>query len=201
MVCSTPPSRTVTWWARTTRPSSAIIITLQGQTALGITDQSLTSDVQSLTAFSQAKDLTSQQLALLDQSMSNTPTSNVGTFGDLDFATESSLQVDYAEEFNQEAAFQAAATQPENSLYASLLGPQAAKLDGETQSDNIEQAIFTVAGGGATRAKTPPVPIITTTMPVPPLFLFRSSSLTSSWTPMPPPRPRRSRTASTRSPS
>src|SRR5580704_8776301 len=129
------------------------IITLQGQTALGITDQSLTSDVQSLTAFSQAKDLTSQQLALLDQSMSNTPTSNVGTFGTLDFATETSLQVDYAEEFNQEAAFQAAATQPENSLYASLLGPQAAKLDGETQSDNIEQAIFTVAGGGAATVK------------------------------------------------
>ena len=129
------------------------IITLQGQTALGITDQSLTSDVQSLTAFSQAKDLTSQQLALLDQSMSNTPTSNVPTFGELGFATETSLQVDYAEEFNQEAAFQAAATQPENSLYASLLGPQAAKLDGETQSDNIEQAIFTVAGGGAATVK------------------------------------------------
>jgi signal transduction histidine kinase len=129
------------------------IITLQGQTALGITDQSLTSNVQSLTAFSQAKDLTSQQLALLDQSMSNTPTSNVPTFGELGFATETSLQVDYAEEFNQEAAFQAAATQPENSLYASLLGPQAAKLDGETRSDNIEQAIFTVAGGGAATVK------------------------------------------------
>ena len=138
------------------------IITLQDQIALGITDQSLTSDVQTLNALSQAKDLTSQQLALLDQSMSNTPTSNVGTFGTLDFATETSLQVDYAEEFNQEAAFQAAATQAENSLYASLLGPQAAKLDGETQSDNIEQAIFTVAGGEANEAKTPPVPIITT---------------------------------------
>jgi signal transduction histidine kinase len=129
------------------------VITLQGQTALGITDQSLTSDVQSLTALSQAKDLTSQQLALLDQSMSNTPTSNVGTFGELDFATETSLQVDYAEEFNQEAAFQAAATQPENSLYDSQLGPQAAKLDGETQSDNIEQAMFTVVGGGAAPLK------------------------------------------------
>jgi signal transduction histidine kinase len=129
------------------------VITLQGQTALGITDQSLTSDVQSLTAFSQAKDLTSQQLALLDQSMSNTPTSNVGTFGELDFATETSLQVDYAEELNQEAAFQAAATQPENSLYDSQLGPQAAKLDGETQSDNIEQAMFTVVGGGAAPLK------------------------------------------------
>ena len=47
------------------------IITLQAQVSLGTTDQALTSDVQTLNALAQAKDLTSQQLALLDQSMSN----------------------------------------------------------------------------------------------------------------------------------
>jgi signal transduction histidine kinase len=123
------------------------IITLQAQVSLGNTDQSLNSNVQTLTALAQAKDLTSQQLALLDQSMANPPLSVFGTPGFLDFATETSLQVDYVEEFNDEAAFQHAASPAENSMYDGLLGPQAVKLDGETMSDNIEQALFAVAGG------------------------------------------------------
>jgi signal transduction histidine kinase len=123
------------------------IITLQTQVSLGNTDQALNSDVQTLNAFAQAKDLTSQQLALLDQSMSVPAGSAFGTSGYLDFGTLTSLQVDYSEEFNDEAAFQASATPAENAMYDSLLGPQAAKLDGETQADNIEQALFTVAGG------------------------------------------------------
>ena len=137
----------MTWWPRTTAPSSTDIITLQAQVSLGNTDQSLNSNVQTLTALAQAKDLTSQQLALLDQSMANPPLSVFGTPGFLDFATETSLQVDYVEEFNDEAAFQHSASPAENSMYDALLGPQAAKLDGETRSDNIEQAFFAVAGG------------------------------------------------------
>ena len=133
------------------------IITLQDQVSLGNTDQALTSDVQTLNALAQAKDLTSQQLALLDQSMSNPAGSVFGSPGFLDFATETSLQVDYVEEFNDEYAFQSAATPAENAMYDALLGPGAAKLDGETQSDNIEQALFTVAGGQLNEAK--PVPI------------------------------------------
>ena len=133
------------------------IITLQSQVSLGTTDQALTSDVQTLNAIAQAKDLTSQQLALLDQSMSNN--SVFGTAGFLDFATETSLQVDYAEEFNDEAAFQSSASPAENAMYDALLGPQAAKLNGETQSDNIEQAIFAVAGGTLNEASAKPVPI------------------------------------------
>ena len=124
-----------------------VIITLQAQVSLGNTDQSLTSEVQTLTAFSQAKDLTSQQLALLDQSLSNPPAPGSTTDGFLDFQTETTLQVDYVEEFNNEAAFQSSASQAENGMYDDLLGPQAAKLDGETQSDNIEKALFAVAGG------------------------------------------------------
>jgi signal transduction histidine kinase len=143
-----------------------IIITLQAQVSLGNTDQALNSDVQTLNALAQAKDLTSQQLALLDQSMSNLPSSspNATIFGNpglLDFPTETSLQVDYAEEFNDEAAYQSSATPAENAMYDSLLGPQAAKLNGETQSDNIEQALFAVAGGQLNEAKS--VPVVTTT--------------------------------------
>ena len=123
------------------------IITLQAQVSLGVTDQSLTSEVQTLTAFSQAKDLTSQQLALLDQSLSNPPATGSTTYGFLDFQTETTLQVNYVEEFNDEAAFQSSASQAENAMYDSLLGPGAAKLASETQSDNIEQAFFAVAGG------------------------------------------------------
>jgi signal transduction histidine kinase len=127
----------------------AVILKLQAQVALGNTDQALNSDVQTLNALAQAKDLSSQQLALLDQSMSNLPFPNnhFGTPGSLDFATETTLQVDYAEEFNDEAAFQSSATPAENAMYDSLLGPEAKKLNGETQSDNIEQAFFAVAGG------------------------------------------------------
>jgi signal transduction histidine kinase len=141
------------------------IITLQDQVSLGNTDQSLTSDVQALNAFSEARDLTSQQLALLDQSMANPLGQKfpVGDPGFLDFTTETSLQVDYVEEFNDEAAFQSSASQAENAMYDDLLGPQAAKLDGETQSDNIEQALFTVATGQTDEAQTTPVPIIATT--------------------------------------
>jgi len=140
------------------------IITLQTQVSLGNTDQALNSDVQTLNAFAQAKDLTSQQVALLDQSMSNT-SPVFGNAGFLDLATESSLQVDYAEEFNDEAAFQSAATPAENAMYDSLLGPQAAKLNGETQSDNIEQAFFAVAGGTLNEASAKPVPVVGVSQP------------------------------------
>jgi signal transduction histidine kinase len=115
------------------------IISLQGQVSLGITDQSLNSDVATLTALSQARDLTSQQQAQLDQSLDNKAAYDGN-------ATVTNLQVTYAEEFTQEGAFQSAATPAETGMYDSLLGPQAAKLAGEDQSDNIEQALFAVAG-------------------------------------------------------
>ena len=143
------------------------IIRLQAQVSLGITDQALTSDVQTLNSLAQAKDLTSQQVALLDQSMSNLPsvTAHFGTPGFLDFTTETTLQVDYVEEFNDEAAFQSSATPAENAMYDSLLGPQAAKLSGETQSDNIEQAFFAVAGGTLNEASAKPVPVVGVSQP------------------------------------
>jgi signal transduction histidine kinase len=131
------------------------ILALQAQVALGITDQSLNSDVQALSALAQARDLTSQELTILDQSLANTSTSNVtdangnSTFDHLPFASEASLQLDYQEEQSSEHSFQATATQAEQSEFDNLLGPQADKLDGETEADTIVNAFFTAAGGGA----------------------------------------------------
>jgi signal transduction histidine kinase len=128
------------------------IITLQGQVSLGVTDQALNSDVQTLTALSQAKDTTAQLQTALDQSLATKTTAN--GFGFLAVATVTSMQVTYAEEFNQEAAFQTTATSAESGMYDSLLGPQLAKLKAEDMSDNIEQALFAVAGGQPTVANT-----------------------------------------------
>ena len=44
-------------------------------------------------------------------------------------------------------------------MYDALLGPQTAKLSGETESDNIEQAFFAVAGGTLNEASAKPVPV------------------------------------------
>jgi signal transduction histidine kinase len=133
----------------------ADIATLQAQVSLGVTDQSVNNDVQTLSALAQAKDLTSQEQSVLDTALANTPSSGVTdaqqnfTFDHLDFAGETSLQLAYNEELSQEAAFQKTASPAENAEFDDLLGPAAAKLDGETESDAIDQAIFAVVGGGA----------------------------------------------------
>ncbi len=133
----------------------ADIGTLQAQVSLGVTDQSLNSDVQTLSALAQAKDLTSQEQSVVDPALANdansgvTDANNNPTLGHLDFAGETSLQLAYNEELTQEAAFHKTASSAENAEFDTLLGPEAAKLDGETESDTIDQAIFAVAGGGA----------------------------------------------------
>jgi signal transduction histidine kinase len=133
----------------------AAIATLQAQVSLGVTDQSLNSDVQTLSALAQAKDLTSQEQSIVDPALANnnnsgvTDANNNNTLGHLDFAGETSLQLAYNEELTQEAAFHQVASPAENAEFDNLLGPEAAKLDGETESDTIDQAIFAVTGGGA----------------------------------------------------
>ncbi|MDX6416346.1 MAG: hypothetical protein QOG28_966 [Trebonia sp.] len=133
----------------------AEIAILQAQVSLGVTDQSVNSDVQTLSALAQAKDLTSQEQSVVDPALANTANSgvtdanNISTLGHLDFAAETSLQLAYNEELSQEAAFQKTASPAEATEFDNLLGPEAAKLDGETESDTIDQAIFAVAGGGA----------------------------------------------------
>jgi signal transduction histidine kinase len=131
------------------------ITTLQAQVSLGITDQSLNNDVQTLGSLAQAKDLTSQEQATFDQALANTGSTNVTTsaalptVGHLTFSAETSMQLAYDEELSAEAAFLSTASQAENAEFDALLGPQPAKLDGETESDNIAQAVFAVATGGA----------------------------------------------------
>jgi signal transduction histidine kinase len=129
------------------------MITLQQQVALGVTDSSLTSDVQSLNSLSLAKDDVAQEQALFDEALTwdreqVTGTSDFGlNAGFLDFNTESSLRVANQEELTNLAAFQGAATQSESALFDALLGPQATKLASETMTDNLETGLFDDASG------------------------------------------------------
>jgi len=125
------------------------ITTLQAEVSLGITDQSLNNDVQTLGSISQAEDLTSQELTTLDQVLANTQNPADIPVGTLPFASETSLQLNYDEELSAEAAFHNTATPAELTEFDELLGPQASKLDGETEADNILTAFFAVAGGQA----------------------------------------------------
>src|SRR3984885_12322089 len=125
------------------------ITTLQAEVSLGITDQSLNNDVQTLGSLSQAEDLTSQELTTLDQVLANTQNPADIPVGTLPFASETSLQLNYDEELSAEAAFHTTATPAELTEFDDLLGPQASKLDGETEADNIVTALFAVAGGQA----------------------------------------------------
>jgi signal transduction histidine kinase len=127
----------------------ADITTLQAEVSLGITDQSLNNDVQTLGSLSQAGDLTSQELTTLDQSLANTQGPADIPVGTLPFASETSLQLNYDEELTAEAAFHSTATPAELTEFDDLLGPQASKLDGETEADNIVNAFFAVVGGQA----------------------------------------------------
>jgi len=88
------------------------MITLQQQVALGVTDSSLTSDVQSLNSLSLAKDDVAQEQALFDEALTwdkSQPVTGTSDFGlnsgFLDFNTESSLRVANQEELTNLAAF------------------------------------------------------------------------------------------------
>jgi signal transduction histidine kinase len=124
-----------------------IILTLQQQVALGITDSQLTSDVQTLNSLSLAKDDVAQEQALLDEVLTNQ--ANVFNLnpGFIDFSTESNLKVANQEELTNLAGFQSTASVPESALFDALLGPQATKLASETMTDNLETGIFDDASG------------------------------------------------------
>ena len=124
-----------------------IVLTLQEQVALGITDSQLTSDVQTLNSLSLAKDDVAQEQALLDEVLTNQ--ANVFNLnpGFIDFNTESNLKVANQEELTNLAGFQSTASVPESALFDALLGPQAKKLASETMTDNLETGIFDDASG------------------------------------------------------
>jgi signal transduction histidine kinase len=129
------------------------MITLQQQVALGVTDSSLTSDVQALNALALEKDDVAQEQALLDEVLTvdevlkGQPTIFTFNAGFVDFNTETNLRVANQNELANLAAFHASATQQESALFDSRLGPQAPKLAGETMTDTLESGIFSDASG------------------------------------------------------
>jgi signal transduction histidine kinase len=136
------------------------VITLQEQVALGVTDGSLTSDVQTLNSLSRAKDDVAQEQALLDEVLTITTDAYNLHAGFLDLNTETSLRVAYEDELTEVAAFQSTATQAESALFDSLLGPQAAKLASETMTDNLESGIFADASGNPPTAANGVTPLV-----------------------------------------
>jgi signal transduction histidine kinase len=90
------------------------MITLNDQIAQGVSDAALSSDVRTLSALSRAKEVASQQRAVL-----------YNTFTDQQFASTdlpSQLNNSVAEEISDEATFRTTATPEENSLYNTELG-------------------------------------------------------------------------------
>ena len=131
-----------------------LMITLQQQVALGVTDTALTSDVQTLNSLSLAKDDVTQEQAFFDEvltagQLNEAPGSSDFSLnvGFVDFNTEASLRVANQEELTNLAAFHTTATQQESALFDSLLGPQAPKLASENMTDGLESGIFSDASG------------------------------------------------------
>jgi signal transduction histidine kinase len=128
---------------------------LQTQVSLGVTDQSLNGDVQTLGALTQMDDLTSEERTVFDQSLSNTPNSGVvdgngnPTAGTVPFSSVTQLALFTTEEEAAQNTFNSSATQPELTEFDSLQGPEPAKLDGETEANNILTAFNSAASGGA----------------------------------------------------
>jgi signal transduction histidine kinase len=136
------------------------MITLQQQVALGVTDASLTSDVQTLNSLSLAKDAVAQEQALLDEVLTIQTSAYGLNAGFIDFNTETSLRVASVGELTDISAFQSTATQVESALFDSLLGPQAAKLASETMTDNLESGIFSDASGNPPTAANGVTPLV-----------------------------------------
>jgi signal transduction histidine kinase len=136
------------------------MITLQQQVALGVTDGSLTSDVQTLNALALAKDEVSQERALLDEVLTTKTDAYNLNAGFLDFSTETSLRVAYEDELTDMSAFQSTATQPESALFDARLGPQAPLEASETFTDNLETGIFDDASGNPPTAANGVTPLV-----------------------------------------
>jgi signal transduction histidine kinase len=136
------------------------VLALQQQVALGVTDASLTSNVQTLNSLALAKDEVSQEEALLDEVLTNEAVAYNLTPGVLDFNTETSLRVAYEDELTDVAAFQGTATQAESALFDAELGPQAQREASETMTDNLEAGIFADASGNPPTAANGITPLV-----------------------------------------
>ena len=117
------------------------MINLADQTAQGVSDAGLSSDVRAFNALALAKEQLSQQRALLNYSFSNPGgvTTPANVF--VDPNTELALQIASQEEFSNESAFQQAATPAERAFLASTLSSSAAATS-VAAAQNIETNVI-----------------------------------------------------------
>jgi signal transduction histidine kinase len=121
------------------------MITLADQTAQGVSDASLTSDVRAFNALALAKEQVSQQRALLNYLFSTAASPTDGTVLVTNDNTLQALQVANNTEFTEESAFQAAATPAELTFFNSALSSGAATDVAFAQE--LELSIFSLASG------------------------------------------------------
>jgi signal transduction histidine kinase len=121
------------------------MITLADQTAQGVSDASLTSDVRAFNALALAKEQVSQQRALLNYLFSTAASPTDGTVLVTNNSTLQALQVANNTEFTEESAFQAAATPAELTFFNSALSSGAATDVAFAQE--LELSIFSLASG------------------------------------------------------
>ena len=130
------------------------MINLADQTAQGVSDAGLTSDVRAFNALALAKEQLSQQRALLNYSFSDpggiTDPANVF----VDPNTELALQIASQEEFSDESAFQQAATPAERAFLASALSSTAAATS-VAAAQNIETNVIANEGSVTGQSGSP----------------------------------------------
>jgi signal transduction histidine kinase len=124
------------------------MITLADQTAQGVSDAGLSSDVRAFNALALAKEQLSQQRALLNYSFSNPSGDTTPGSVAVDPNTELALQIASQEEFSDESAFQQAATPAERAFLAGTLSSSAAATS-VAAAQNIETNVIANEGSAA----------------------------------------------------
>jgi signal transduction histidine kinase len=120
------------------------MITLADQTAQGVADATLASDVRAFDALGLAKEQVSQQRGLLNYLFSTAAGPNDGTL-QVDPNTLQALQIASGNEFTDESAFQAAASPAELTFSDSAITSPAAATD-VAYAQELEQTIFSNVG-------------------------------------------------------
>jgi signal transduction histidine kinase len=118
----------------------ADMLTLADETAQGVSDASLASDVRAFNALGLAKEQVSQQRGLLNYLFSTAAGPNDNTLQP-DTNTLQALQVASDAEFTDESEFQASATQAELTSFDNAI-PSAAAATNVAYADELEQTIF-----------------------------------------------------------
>jgi signal transduction histidine kinase len=113
------------------------MITLNDQIAQGVSDAALSTDVRTLSSLSRAKELASQQRAMLYNTFTNQQ------FGSTDLPSQ--LNNSVAEEISDEATFRTTATPEENSLFNTEMGTPGVSQAGQIE-DYAQNNVLPVLG-------------------------------------------------------